>query len=283
MDEQNHPDYPGEENYYSQFPRSQTGKITGPSPRPRGKRLLPIFIASTAILLVVVIVLSLIVMRASTSPSSPLPGGLATPTAQIGTTPTSAVPSSISLPTATPTPVATLPCVVNVGTWTGGSADWKSLNGMLLDDGTNTNFSKYDGPTIVAPCQLGNTTNYAVETKIQKTSGHKCFGITVRGSSASSHWQGYMAGVGDCVYSWGNAYIGGPGYNSDSSSVKGSFDPGTNGHTYRVEANGNIIKFLIDGSPLLTLTDNRYLTGSQVGLWSDGAQLQVTSFEVMSL
>ncbi len=280
MDEQNHPDYSGEENYYSRFPRSQTGKITDPSPRSRGKRLLPIFIASTAILLVVVIVFGFVIVHFLTTPSPNSSQSVvsATPTTllQTGATPT-------TLPTATPTPAATLPCVVNVGTWTGGSADWKSLNGMLLDDGTNTNFSKYDGPTIVAPCQLGNTTNYAVETKIQETSGHGCFGITVRSSSASSHWQGYMAGVGDCIYSWGNAYIGGPGYNSDSSSVKGSFDPGTNAHTYRVEASGNTIKFLIDGSPLLTLTDNRYLTGSQVGLWSDRVQLQVTSFEVTSL
>jgi hypothetical protein len=153
----------------------------------------------------------------------------------------------------------------------------------LLDDGSNTNFNTDDGPTIVAPCQLGNVTNYAVETKIQVTSGHGCFGITVRGSSVPNGWQGYMAGIGDCAYYWGSSYITGPGYTSDTTNVKGSFDPGNNSHTYRVETNGNVVKFFIDGSPLLILTDNRYLTGSQVGLWSSGVQLQVTSFVVTSL
>ena len=31
------------------------------------------------------------------------------------------------------------------------------------------------------------------------------------------------------------------------------------------------------------LTDNRYLTGAQVGLWCENIQLQVTSFQVTAL
>jgi hypothetical protein len=54
-------------------------------------------------------------------------------------------------------------------------------------------------------------------------------------------------------------------------------------HTYRVEAKDNVIKFFVDGGLLITLTDNLYLTGSQVGLWCFGVQLSVFSFQVMSL
>jgi hypothetical protein len=45
-----------------------------------------------------------------------------------------------------------------------------------------------------------------------------------------------------------------------------SYDPGTRVHTYRVEVNNNTSKFLIDGQQLLTVTDNQYLSGGQVGL-----------------
>lgn len=218
--------------------------------------------------------------KGSASIAQTVPASGNTPV-QGNTTTTSVIPSPTS-PPPTPTPIAVLPCIVNVGTWTGGSPDWKTLNGILLDDGTNR--WSGNGPTIVAPCQLGNATNYAVETKIQVTEkvNFSCFGITVRGSSTSNGWQGYMAGVGQCN-NWPNAYITGPGYPGDAAGVNGPFDPGGLSHTYRVEVKGNVIKFLIDGSPLLTLTDNRYLTGSQVGLWDDAMQLQVTSFVVTAL
>lgn len=77
------------------------------------------------------------------------------------------------------------------------------------------------------------------------------------------------------------AYLAGPGYSNDSNKSNVSFDPSKGTHTYRVEVSGNVMKFLIDGTPTLSLTDNRYLTGTQVGLWSKNVQLQVTSFKVL--
>jgi hypothetical protein len=65
--------------------------------------------------------------------------------------------------------------------------------------------------------------------------------------------------------------------------VQAAFSPGTGVHTYRVEAMNNTIKFFVDSSLLLTLTDNRYLTGAQIGFWDRSIQLQVTSFQVMAL
>jgi|GEM_PF-1756617 len=209
----------------------------------------------------------------------------ATATAAPATTPTTAPASSPTAQGTAPVAQSGLPCTVNIPTWTDGSSDWKVLNSMLLNDGTNGNGPYNNGPSIVAPCQLGSTTNYAVQTQIQVTNASNggCFGISVRGNPLSSGWQGYLAGVGDCGSNVSAAYIGGPNYNNDNQSVQASFDPGKSVHTYRIEVSGNTIKFFVDGSLLLNLTDNRYLTGAQVGLWCENIQLQVTSFQVTAL
>lgn len=201
------------------------------------------------------------------------------------TTPQASMPTPASTAT-TSTSQTGLPCNVDVGTWTGGSADWKTYNNTLLDDGTNNNGPYNSGPSIVAPCQSDTADNYSVVTKIQVTNGNNggCFGISVRGNTntSSNNWQGYLAGVGDCGNLSG-AYLSGPNYTNDNAQEQATFAPGSGIHTYRVDANGNVFKFYIDGSLLLTLTDNRYLTGSQVGLWCKGVQLQVTSFQVTAL
>ncbi len=206
--------------------------------------------------------------------------------------------TATSMPTATntPAPIATstpLPqagdvlCKVDVGTWSSGSPDWKPANGVLLNDGSHPGlfptYHNYNGgPTIVPPCSLEGTNNYAVETNIQVMSitGQACFGITVRGST-SNGWQGYNAVLGTCYSGFGLDEISlyGPGTNVNTAA----FSAGTKSHTYRVEANGNTIKFFIDGSLWVTLPDNRYLTGSQVGLWCAGVQLEVFSFQVVAL
>lgn len=47
--------------------------------------------------------------------------------------------------------------------------------GMVLNDGTNGNATSNNGPTLVAPCQIGTATNYAVESKIQVISTQNGF------------------------------------------------------------------------------------------------------------
>ena len=203
-----------------------------------------------------------------------------TPTGSVNTTPTATTATN------TPTPVlqSGLPCTVNMATWTNGSADWKVLNGMALNDGTNGNATSNNGPTLVAPCQIGTATNYAVESKIQviSTQGSSSFGITVRGNPVSDGWQGYRAGIGDGS-SFGTVRLSGENYYDTTQGESASFDPGTSAHLYRVEAKDNTIKLFIDGNLILTMTDNRYLTGSEVGLWSNDVQLQVSSFKVMAM
>lgn len=174
---------------------------------------------------------------------------------------------------------------MNLGTWTDGSSDWKILNGTLLDDGTQNNWDGRSGPTIVAPCDVGSTTNYVVESKIQVTSSQNnaCFGITVRGNPNANGWQGYKAGVGDCGGNLDKARISGPDYYNDSQRKDASFNPGTSIHTYRVEVKDNTIKSFIDGGLVLNMVDNRYLSGSEVGLWDQNVQLTVVSFKVTAL
>jgi hypothetical protein len=159
------------------------------------------------------------------------------------------------------------------------------MNEMVLNDGSNGNATSNNGPTLVAPCQIGTATNYAVESKIQviSTQNDFSFGITVRGNPASAGWQGYRAGIGDDSSSFGTVRLSGENYDDTTQGESASFDPGTSVHLYRVEAKDNTIKLFIDGNLILTMTDNRYLTGSEVGLWSNDVQLQVSSFKVMAL
>ena len=48
--------------------------------------------------------------------------------------------------------------------------------------------------------------------------------------------------------------------------IKIQFDPGKSKHTYRFEAKGTLLMFFIDSGNVLEVNDNRYLTGSLLGL-----------------
>lgn len=186
----------------------------------------------------------------------------------------------ISSSSAVPTSQVTsgLPCAINISAWTGGSPDWVVHNGILYNDGNNTSDN---GPTIVVPCQPG-LTNYAVEAKIQITNQPymTCFGIVLRGASTQNGWQGYKTGI--CNQN--TAYI--TAYGDGSPLAKAVFIPGTSEHTYRCEVKDNIIKLFIDGNLMVNATDNRLLTAQgseQVGLFSQGVQLQVNSMQIKAL
>lgn len=104
------------------------------------------------------------------------------------------------------------------------------------------------------------------------------FGITVRGNSAPNGWQGYVAGVENG--STPSAVI----WADSLPLASGNFNPEHNWYTYRVEVKGNAIKFLIDGAPVLEATDNKYLTGTQIGLLCTLAmQINISSFKVIVL
>jgi Collagen triple helix repeat (20 copies)/Glycosyl hydrolases family 16 len=166
-----------------------------------------------------------------------------------------------------------------------GIPDWGHLNGMLTNDGSNLSNS-----WIPAPCQVQGTNDYAVEVQLQVVKSRPCdgggcygFGIGVRNSSKGDYSGAVFSGC--CGGNPPNAQI--LAFTQSSGTIDGlaqqAFDPGTDWHTYRVEVQGNMIRFLVDGSPLLTTQDNRFLTGSTVGLYSIGWQLTVRSFQVIAL
>lgn len=208
--------------------------------------------------------------------------------------PTSA-PAPIPTPTPTPTPSPTPPppgTILYQADWSNGlngwkgSPDWKVLNGKLLSDGSNGNI--IDGPTIVPPYQVSNTADYAIEANIQLISygyvgeGSSSFGISLRGTSTTNGWQGYTGGL--LAFNEYQRYMQITGPDIFGALKRGDFDPGsTSSHTYRVEVKGNDIKLLIDGSIRLEVTDNRYLSGAQVGFWCFGPQISVSSFKVFAL
>jgi hypothetical protein len=283
------------DNNFGLRPNREETNYTEGKLRPQSfwRRYLWQIIAVASLLLVIVFgytTVSLLLTRPSgavvaTPTASPRqPTAISQSTAAVTpTTDTSATPTAASTQ---PSQTGVLPCNVNINTWTDGSADWKVLNGVLLNDASGGwNYSS--GPTIVAPCQLGNTANYAVEAKIQVTSVARepCFGMTVRGNPTSNGWQGYKGGVGGCgcCNTLNGARISGPDYFYDSQIKNASFDPGSSVHTYRVEVRDNTIQFFIDGGLILNMTDNRYLSGSEVGLWCQNVQLAVSSFTVTSL
>ncbi len=168
-----------------------------------------------------------------------------------------------------------------------GSTDWKVLNGVLLNDGTNGNVSA--GQTITPPYQLNGISDYALETTIQVISyngGYNPqFGFALRGSTVSNNWQGYVTAIAYLnAKNYGNTcnvQITSEDYNNQL--IKTPFDPGKGRHTYRFEAKGTLLRFFIDGGNVLEVNDNRYLTGSLLGLWCYQAQLNVTSFKIIAL
>ena len=98
---------------------------------------------------------------------------------------------------------------------------------------------------------------------------------------------GYTAGVGSIFEGQpansGIAYLAGywGGSILNQRLVDGNvFSPALIWHTYRVEATRDTITLKVDGAVLATVSDNRYLAGGQVGLWCNGSQIEVRSFQV---
>ncbi len=167
--------------------------------------------------------------------------------------------------------------------WT-GTSDWGHLNGMLTNDGSNTTNS-----WIMSPYQAQGTNDYAVEAEIQiakplgttSSEANTGFGVQARNSSRGAYSARIWVDCCVTVHAQLTAYT--RVSNSTDTLTDASFTPDTDWHTYRIEVQGNTIRFLLDGHPLLTAQDNRYLTGSGIGMWSSGVQITVRSVKVIAL
>jgi DNA-binding CsgD family transcriptional regulator len=172
--------------------------------------------------------------------------------------------------------------------WT-AAPGWKTLNGQLLSDGTNTD----PGQWLLAPFHPGDVTDYAVEMDAEVigwTGTNICLLCSFDGS------YGIAARVtgGDGGYAAGRHVTGSTTADLASelwrrnkndwnslSARKGDLPSGR--HVHRIEVQGNQVRYLVDGVVMDEATDNSFLTGGQIGLWSNKAQLTVYSFKVIKL
>ncbi|MCA1666890.1 MAG: DUF1080 domain-containing protein [Thermomicrobia bacterium] len=186
-----------------------------------------------------------------------------------------ATPSATSTPTATATPV---PKPVAAGTvlyqsdWSNGNGGWATPKGWKIFNGTLVNDGTGGGQSLPAPYQTSRT-DYAIEADIEivRIPNSLCadFGLYARGS----YWAGFYA------YNECRAFINA---GNDAIAVKG-FKPKAERQTYRLEVQGNTIRFLINGGLVLETNDNRYLSAGELGMSCDQTQIIVHSFRVIAL
>ena len=214
------------------------------------------------------------------SPATEPPTPTLTPAPPTPTPTPSPSPTQTPAPTLTPSPKAG--DVLYQADWSSGANGWsstygwKALNGTLLNDASTNDRLLFGWKTIwiPAPYQTTDIDGYAVEAEIQLVKRPDycwSFGLVARGT--------YQVGMHKCGFSELLKING-----KDVGEVAGrEFSLDTNKHTYRFEAKGNTLKLLIDGAVLLDATNNRYLSGKEVGIWSESAELIVHSFKVIKL
>lgn len=197
-------------------------------------------------------------------------------------------PRQVATPDVTPPTVGTVLYEADwsedANGWSG--AGWKTLNGMLLNDGSNREPSQW----IAAPVKL-EVADYAVEAEIQILSLSEYpsgSGIVSRSSDQGAYWSGVYHGnylrIFQIAIPGNDSGVDAGDYTDDSYGLgHKDYAPGVDWHTYRVELSGNSITLLIDGSVALQSLDNRYLEGGAVGLWSCAAQVSVRRFTVTAL
>jgi hypothetical protein len=154
---------------------------------------------------------------------------------------------------------------------------WHAVSGMLVNDGSS------DKPLFTAaPYQVGMP-DYAVEVEMQRVREGYDFGVVVRGGEDGGYWVGGTRCNSEMwLWVWVGKAASGCSPNS-SLTEKREVALGSDWHTYRVEVQGNAIRVFVDGTKVFETTDNRFLTSGLVGIWSQGAQVNIRRFTVMAL
>lgn len=168
-----------------------------------------------------------------------------------------------------------------------GAAEWKSVPGYLVSDGSADYGPGWEsqGIGVVRAPFRPATGNYAVDARIQIVDPRKngCFvAMVIRdqvdGQGPQTH--GYLAGY---VQSSG-AMVGSFRTGANFSLIdQATFSPGGDWHDYHAELRANQLTLQIDGSTVLQATDNNYLSPGQVGLSNSRCQVQVSRFSVTPL
>jgi hypothetical protein len=200
-------------------------------------------------------------------------------------------PTATSEPTAASIPPTAVPLpaqgdVVYEADWAAGPGDWvlsdgwMAQPGMILGDGATAG-------SILAPYQPDQP-RYAVEADIALDGADGCDALagvighaTVDADDASKLTSGYIGAV--CTDEWLILAV------RDLSDIhdelaSGDAAPGADQHTYRLEVDGDRVRFFIDGAFAGEAVDNRWAEAGLAGLFIDGdVRVSVSGFRVYAL
>jgi hypothetical protein len=153
-----------------------------------------------------------------------------------------------------------------------GTADWKYISHMLVNDGTTEKTS-----VILAPCQF-SAGNYAVEAEIQYVRGVGGFGLLARGDGGAT--TGYEGWIDTYNYVSGRVSV----TRGDKYLERKDYEVNTAWHTYRLEVEDEKLRLFIDTQKIVETTDTTYLAAGRTGLVVQGdTQINVKSFQVTAL
>ncbi len=103
-------------------------------------------------------------------------------------------------------------------------------------------------------------------------------GLFIRGDGQNN---GYFVGDSDFSVIFVDVSSSNGGYINQLKSV--SYSPDLNNHTFILQAQGNTITLSIDGGKYISVTDNTYISGGQVGIFAENDEIEVKSFKVTAL
>ncbi len=162
----------------------------------------------------------------------------------------------------------------------GRTGQWNVVGNMLVSDGSTN--GRIGEDYMLAPFQAPEP-DYTVEVDIQfiregSGAGHS-FGMVLRDDGYGR----YAVGFGK-IWNVGNG--GDPTVGiwvaMDNEAIEDRpYDLDSEWHTYRAEVVGNQIRLLVDEILMASTTDNRLLSGANVGLWGRNAQINVKAFRVL--
>jgi hypothetical protein len=79
------------------------------------------------------------------------------------------------------------------------------------------------------------------------------------------------------------AFASGALYEATVANAIGTYGPESDWHTYRLAANGNTLRFLLDRTQIMQASDNIFLSGDDSGIVDYDVQMTVCTDRVIAL
>ncbi len=209
-----------------------------------------------------------------------------TTTTFFGTTTTTTTPDNASTtteyggPTGTvplpPTTATSLPAetvLYEINDWStglngwGAAGQWKTVAGMLVTDGSSDSFA-------VAPLDLGEQRNYAVECEVQilaPDAGTDVY-LMARMTNGLGYWAGFNGENQRLIIGFGESDIADAHFALDGEW-----------HKYRLEVSDDTLTLRFEDAELVRTIDNQALEAGTVGIYCGNGQIRVRAFRVVAL